>query len=588
MRACASAIALALLIIATVGNAEAQTSPGIDCKKAAGEVERAICADPALTAQDHDVSNSYALLAGIAGAERPYLILVQRAWLASRDLNCANRSLPWEAESVIHCLTRMYKERQSDLRSFAEIASRQPTWFADWLVRQAYSFFLDDPHAAEVVFRAHQTLQAKLGLALVLQLASNDPKSHEAEISRLLAEVKDAPPGDGRLSVDLSDGYDGSVESMVPFVQATAGQVVLPCRLIEKYPSFIVAISAYFYSSQDAFLPTVDCSTSDYPVPVSVDAFAKAVNAFGGGAFDRCTGTMRSGFAADFYVAKVKRMVLPRLLLAETPDGPQAPDWVRLGTVPLERWSYNSAWNRAKFLQLKTMFFTARADLASYYQSRFGLPPADAVRAAHFGLWQGLQDWTWRVQPPPSPLAVAIMDKDAAPSLSDLLHAGAALDREEEPVLSLAVVRPAAIAPLLAAHADVNAANTFGKTPLMTAAQFDSLESLIVFLIAGTDVNAKTLAPENISGNSPLSAATPWGGCGDYAISNGERTALMYAAANGSLPVIKALLAAGADRGLQDSQGKTALDYLLGNGPVPANSRLSGAGLVEAKKLLAN
>jgi hypothetical protein len=56
----------------------------------------------------------------------------------------------------------------------------------------------------------------------------------------------------------------------------------------------------------------------------------------------------------------------------------------------------------------------------------------------------------------------------------------------------------------------------------------------------------------------------------------------------GARPVIKALLAAGADKSLKDSRGRTALEYLQGKGPVPANPLLKGTDLAEAIRLLSN
>jgi ankyrin repeat protein len=140
----------------------------------------------------------------------------------------------------------------------------------------------------------------------------------------------------------------------------------------------------------------------------------------------------------------------------------------------------------------------------------------------------------------------------------------------------------------LAAHADVNARNAFGKTPLMTAAQFNQLDAVRQFLQAGAAVDATTDAPSAIAGNNPAEAGNLAGGCGDYAITHGARTTLIYAAANASLPVIKALLAAGADKSLKDSRGRTALEYLQGKGPVPANPLLKGTDLAEAIRLLSN
>jgi F0F1-type ATP synthase membrane subunit c/vacuolar-type H+-ATPase subunit K len=454
-------------------------------------------------------------------------------------------------------------------------------------VGDAFASMLRDPAGAEKIFRTGATAQAKIGLAMVLRLASADPGRHESEIKQLLAAVAADTDGDMQ-PVDLSAGYDGSLESLVPFIQAAAGPVNLPCGLFERYPPLIKVLAGYFYSSRDNSLPRAECSQADYPIPASVDAFEEAVSAYDGGAFDRCTGTMRSGYARASIMASVERQVLPRALLHDTLTGDEMPEWARLDRFPLQRWSYQGAWNRAAYLRLREQFTKARLDLAGYYRRRFGLAEDESLQAAHIGLWLGLEVWTWQVQPVPSPLAVAIMDEAASPALAEPLAKGEPLDKLPEPALSLAVARPEAIGPLLAAHADVNAKNAFGKTPLMTAAQFDQIESVRQLLQAGADVNATTHAPKDIAGNSPKVANDPSSGCGDYAIAHGSRSALMYAAANASSDVIKALLAAGADITKRDSQGLTALDYLLGKGPVPANPRLMGAELSAATELLSH
>lgn len=60
----------------------------------------------------------------------------------------------------------------------------------------------------------------------------------------------------------------------------------------------------------------------------------------------------------------------------------------------------------------------------------------------------------------------------------------------------------------------------------------------------------------------------------------------MYAAARGSLDMIRLLLDRGADKYASDTKGRRALHYLLGQGPVAANPKLSGAELAEATKRL--
>ncbi len=60
----------------------------------------------------------------------------------------------------------------------------------------------------------------------------------------------------------------------------------------------------------------------------------------------------------------------------------------------------------------------------------------------------------------------------------------------------------------------------------------------------------------------------------------------MYAAANASLPTIELLLKLGADPYRTDTKGSRAIDYLLGFGPTPPNSKLTPVQRAEAIKLL--
>jgi ankyrin repeat protein len=142
------------------------------------------------------------------------------------------------------------------------------------------------------------------------------------------------------------------------------------------------------------------------------------------------------------------------------------------------------------------------------------------------------------------------------------IHAG------QDPLLHVAVGHPQALPLLLERGRDVNERNALGKTPLMVAAQFDLIDSARHLLERGAAVNATTWKQE--------------GG----ALAHDNRTALMYAAASGSLPMIKLLLNAGGDPFQTDTRGRRAIDYLLGFGPVPPNPLLSPAEREEAARLL--
>jgi hypothetical protein len=212
------------------------------------------------------------------------------------------------------------------------------------------------------------------------------------------------------------------------------------------------------------------------------------------------------------------------------------------------------------------------------------------LRAAHLALRDYMEP-TWRneaLDQPESPLNPLILNGRPAAAV------GAATDTTlwndpafwkgtyfQDPPLQNAVTRPEVVKVLLEHKADPNIQNMLGRTPLMTAALYDNLESVNLLLAAGADINRQSDKSEPFPGVEDLLTYSRLG------IRYGRRTALMYAAANSKLPLIKALLEHGADKKLRDDWGLTAQDYLLGRGPVPANPKLSTAQRKEAAALLA-
>ena len=139
---------------------------------------------------------------------------------------------------------------------------------------------------------------------------------------------------------------------------------------------------------------------------------------------------------------------------------------------------------------------------------------------------------------------------------------------------------------------DPNARNRSGETPLMMAAQLDLPQAVTILLNAGADPNIATdrnaLRPQGEAWRQ-VSLGGYYSVESYYAVpdlQHDQRTALMYAAANASLPVIQMLLRAGADKTARDSKGLTAAEYLTGNGPVPANPRISEQARAEVLRLL--
>ena len=522
---------------------------------------------------EDSVTDKYKTLLVRSGSERASTVLIQQAWLQERDRLCKGLTICLQEQDELRL-----EALQTAISATLEIGSAST--LKALYVGEAFSLIPEMPHAAINIFRRYDTPKSKLGLALTLRLMT--PRRHQAEIRDLLEQVTATAPG---LPIEQSPYYDGTVSSLVPFITKYGVEVTLSCRLIERFPKLIDALDQQFWSNMDNFLPSTQCSRWDFPIPANVSAFSRAVHAYDGDAFDRCTGSLKYGYGRQAMHDDVEREVLPRALLHKAAVE-AASSWTHFDETPLLHWSFEGPWNRRAYLRLRWRFTSARRDLAAYYRHRFGLAPAPAFRAAHIGLWLGLQEWAWQPEKA-NALSVAIMDPSAKPSLATLLASHRQLDvSRPEPLLSLAVAHPASIAPLLAAGAPVEAVNAMGKTALMQAAQFDQPNAVRQLLQAGASVDTASFAPRKIAGNDPRDPESQWSGCGFYAITHGQRTALMYAAANASLPVIKLLLAAGADRSLQDSQGSTALDYMLGHGPVPPNPSLAGAALAKAKMLL--
>ncbi|TWB37654.1 uncharacterized protein DUF1311 [Nitrospirillum pindoramense] len=586
--------------------------PSFNCAAAATTVEKAICGDANLSALDRQMNETYQqavqAASSVAGPWKEAVFLAQRIWLSQRSecflgsshdapdsagVICLGQAYEAQVERVALIGDSLRKSQQNILLRRQNHVIEQPgdvdrdlKFLPGQLLRPAFSGMLAAPKAAEGLFRLFQTTEARLGLAVVLRVTASDPKAHDAEIRQLLTKVSEAKDDENVAYFSPKpEGYDGTIGSLVIFMRAAAGSAEFPCEMYERHPELIDAMAAEFGSSQDGYLPNADCGARAYALPGSVFAIEQALSAFDGGAFDRCTGTMGSMYRRRVRLADVAMQVAPRRLLAEAADPDEKNNSDHdLRIMPLLAWSYDSPWNRQKFMAIRDLFLKARTDLAVMYRGRYGLKADEALLAAHIGL-NNRFDWTLRGRP--NALRAAIMDADAKPSLAEVLASGPLPQIvDAEPLLSLAVARPASLAALLAAGAPVDGTNPIGKTPLMTAAQFNALEAVQALLKAKAAVNRQSLAPDRIEGNDPPGEGDMQSACGTYAITHGQRTALMYAAANAGLPVIEALLAAGADTALKDSTGLTALDYLEGRGPVPANPLLTGAELATARTLL--
>ncbi|NJM83778.1 MAG: ankyrin repeat domain-containing protein [Tabrizicola sp.] len=232
-------------------------------------------------------------------------------------------------------------------------------------------------------------------------------------------------------------------------------------------------------------------------------------------------------------------------------------------------WSYMSLRNHALIVEVDRLAAQARAKLVPYFIGK-GIDSTQAENAVSRGLASITLGGKCGDNIVPRSFRSLLLDGASLTEITEFAESGAwrnadqllpfqscALFADMDPLAHIAVVDVRSfeylrsIAALIPADdrtaldliLDIDARNEFGKTPLMTAAQFNKLDAVKWLLANGAAVNARTDAE---------------------GLGHGRRTPLMYAAASGSMEVIQTLLAAGADPYLADTTGQSAVDYLVG------------------------
>jgi ankyrin repeat protein len=173
--------------------------------------------------------------------------------------------------------------------------------------------------------------------------------------------------------------------------------------------------------------------------------------------------------------------------------------------------------------------------------------------------------------------------KSAAEIVALLLGSGAAVNVQDQagntPLMSALNHREIALM-LLAQGADVNLRDTGGNTALMYAAARHLPGMIQILMKHGADINAQnnagTTALMNTAGaidsvDDPetVQAMLDSGAPCNHSNHDGY-TALMYAAEQGLNGAVRVLMAAGADTGKRNKDGKTALQLANGNHHVQA------------------
>jgi uncharacterized protein YecT (DUF1311 family) len=315
-------------------------------------------------------------------------------------------------------------------------------------------------------------------------------------------------------------------------------------------------------------------------------SFVKVLKTIGTGGSGDC-GTLQSGVRHEGEALAAINRAAIRPWAVSRSDGSYHIYDERMRSF-IEDWGIGDVWNRRETQTLSEHIEPASKAMEGYFIQKFGLNPNEAKKHAKVVVEELIAAWLqvpggylpgedlYSIQYSPATKSIMVRDmkalkealaQPASPSpypkpkpLSDLLHDAA----EWSDGMAL----------LLKGGADPNlpqgGESGFGKRPLMTAAHMNRPDSVKLLLKHGADPSLRTVKEKSECGMT---------------IERGDRTALMYAAENAGLGVMKLLLDAGADPAAKDSKGN-GVDFYLALNPrfSPEEKQLDLSALVKLKQ----
>ncbi len=486
--------------------------------------------------------------------------------------------------------------------------SGQASAEADSSVQTAIERMHEDPERAAAVLRqaAPGDLRAAFHLIVALDVWLPRTVGSVAELREVAAEAvatMRAMPTDGtpwpylpnwmtgqrietKGALEQADVFDLLRHISLRMADYHSGSFLVNCKVLNKRPAYMDLARSYFGDRRDSLLPSFSCDKDDLALPQEVERYLKVIA--GRSDISVPPGWIRYTYYREYDAERQAIRVAPRALL----QGYRRVD-MTASHRPLETWSMLNLSNRAEYEPLAAAYDEALPVLVEHYRRSAGLSEADALQAARIALLMPAYEGHWAA-PDRSGLRYLILEGaplgeivaliDAAPDSASVpmtvmrmqYYDGAwdYVGTNPDPLISVAVHRPDVLELLLEKGSfapplvtdlargdqtvDPNARNAIGKTPLMTAAELNQVDSVRILLAHGADPNAAI--------HHPL-------------LWHSRRTALMYAAAKASAPVIELLLAGGADPEALDSQGFGILDYLQGRGPTGPNPMLPASGI---------
>lgn len=455
--------------------------------------------------------------------------------------------------------------------------------------------------AASVLERySHVDSLGELDYALFLHAFEPETPARDATIRGLVTDIDAKVHATGGWMGNLStEPYNGTDASLVDVIAAASvsgvaasepGAYAIPCAILTTRPALAAAIvdGGNQPRMASANLPRSGCEEGRggtlalFPGD-AVDAFTSAATDAEGN-FYAAESERDALFSAQSTASQAMRLD-PRSFLKALHAQPADSSAETGFDYPYQVWGYTSLNDYLVSLRVRKLYLSARDQLALYYQHK-GLSRTDGLLAAKLALLASAPGSTCGGDVPVLSIRRMLLEH-APPHDIEQLLGNADADAPEiyacakyaylDPALLVAVGDPAAFPLVLKAVPDPDERNVIGKTALMEAAQFNQPGIVNLLLAKHARINATTW--DHVDQLELLDDHA-------WTLADDARTALMYAAANGSLDMIRALLGAGADPYQADTKGYRAIDYLLGYGPTPPNPHLSGHQREQAARWL--
>ncbi len=282
-----------------------------------------------------------------------------------------------------------------------------------------------------------------------------------------------------------------------------------------------------------------------------------------------------------------------------------------------EYWAYQSVGNFKLYKDFWSEYNKALKPLSAYFQTAFKLSSKEASAYAKnalntFFMWavgetkifnqiselqkiaakndiNELRSYIYTKTPSLAELSLALraalLSNASKEIIAELLNLGAQINEGYESALFYALFSPENVKFLLSQGADVNYANSFGKTPLFYAAEFNQKPMVELLINNGANVNAVYINKNEklaLSGN--VGESTPY-----YitlcALEHTSKSVLMHAASYADTDILKLLVAKGADFKKVDDLGFNALDFALAAKKESNAAYLRSLGLKENENL---